>query len=538
MTMGKTTEIIVFFRMVFLFLPGLTLPFFIYLHCLLLTRMKKVSLFFFLSCYSLILTAQSDTLKHFSNGNILLRKQQIMRLLSPDGKELGNWNENLQQIKQWDNSYSIVRRSDSSGKRITAMFDQSGGKFILPFEYDAIRPFNYNKGIYELKKGKKYGFYAVPSGTLIPAEYDFSGRHVNIDWLLLCTADMGYVYDDQLRLRDSIPGMKSIVSRLYSGKKEWLLVELTNGRGILDLQNLLIFRKEWTHVHGIRGTVAIVNTKEGIGLFDLTSKKLVRPYIYNSYWYDVFGDQVFLQKGNNWVMINQQGKPALDFIADDIEYSQREETGGFYFRQKGLWGIMNYQGKIIQKPVWESISTSSLSSFRANYPGKPAVYYYWEQKLVNGKNILTGIRQLSKEEEAADYPDQNNWVREEPKEVIEMRNLPEAQSPVRHEEDQDKVFVKMEIDPAFVKSGENEKTVLRQLTDKYKKEQKIRQTGTVVLKLVVERDGTISSTTVISSSDPLLTEAAKKVLGTITGWKPGMQNGRVVRGEKTMQFDW
>jgi hypothetical protein len=127
---------------------------------------------------------------------------------------------------------------------------------------------------------------------------------------------------------------------------------------------------------------------------------------------------------------------------------------------------------------------------------------------------------------------------DEPKEVIEVRNVPEAEFPLRKEEDQDKVFVKMEVDPSFVKFGENEKTVLRQLTDKYKKEQKISKTGTVELKLVVERDGAISSTTVISSSDPLLTEAAKKVLSTITGWKPGMQNGRVVRGEKNLVFEW
>ena len=59
-----------------------------------------------------------------------------------------------------------------------------------------------------------------------------------------------------------------------------------------------------------------------------------------------------------------------------------------------------------------------------------------------------------------------------------------------------------------------------------------------MLKLVVERDGSISNTIIISSTEPLLTEPAKKVLGSITSWKPGMQNGRVVRGEKTLQFDW
>lgn len=58
------------------------------------------------------------------------------------------------------------------------------------------------------------------------------------------------------------------------------------------------------------------------------------------------------------------------------------------------------------------------------------------------------------------------------------------------------------------------------------------------LKLVVEKDGKISSTIVVSSPDPLLTEASKKLLGNITGWKPGIQNGRNVRGEKTLVLEW
>ncbi len=484
------------------------------------------------------LAAQSDTIKKFPNGNILLRKMAGTHLFSPSGQNLGSWKEILQNIKKPAKSLSIVRTTDSAGKKRTGIFDQLNGVFVLPMEYEQLVQADYTKGIFETRIGKKYGYFNIINGNAIPAVFDFARKHLNPNWYIVCISgarNCGYVYNDQFQLLDSFPGMKSVRNWIVSGNREWFHINMADCQGLLDKENKLVFRKEWMHIHDVKGMTAIVNNGKGIGLFDLATGKLVKPYSYTDYWPDFFGSQGFLQQGNQWVLIDHMGKQLFTFKADEVEFSQRGETGGFYFKQKGLWGVMNNKGKIVRSPVWESVSPGLAGGFIGKYPGKPNTYYEGVYKEINGEKVLTGIRQLNTEEVTAAYPDQDRWVREEPKEVIEMMNIP---APVRHEENEDNIFVKMEVDPTFTKPGEVEKTVLHQLVDAYKKEHQIKPVGTVVLKLVVEKDGKISSTSIVSSPDPLLTEASKKLLGNITGWKAGIQNGRVVRGEKNLLFEW
>ncbi len=502
--------------------------------------MKYITGFILLICCSVFAAAQTDTVTKYTNGNLLLRQQQNLRLMSPAGVELGRWKDVLQTIKRQDRSLSIVRITDSTGKRRTGLFDQLNGLFVLPMQYEQIIQEDV-KGIFETRIGKKAGYFNVINGKSIPAVFDDARRHLNPSWYIVSISgprNCGYVYNDQFQLLDSIPGMKSVSNRIVSGNREWFQINMTDCKGLLDKENKLVVRKEWQHIHDIKGMTAIINNGKGIGLFNLETGKLVKPYSFTEYRLDYFSSQVFLQKGNQWLLIDKLGKELFSFIAEDVEYSQRGETGGFYFKQNGMWGVMNNKGKVVRTPVWETIERGTVGGFSGNYKGKPRQYYAGVYQSINGEEVLTGIRQLTPDEVTAAYPDQTKVITDEPKAVFEMTNLPEAQSPIRHEEDEDKVFVKMEVDPRFTNSEENEKTELRQRIDTYKKEHKIKKTGTVVVKLVVERDGKISSTTIVSSADPLLTEAAKNLLSTITSWRPGIQNGRNVRGEKTLIVEW
>jgi protein TonB len=55
--------------------------------------------------------------------------------------------------------------------------------------------------------------------------------------------------------------------------------------------------------------------------------------------------------------------------------------------------------------------------------------------------------------------------------------------------------------------------------------------GTVLLQFIVEKDGSLSSITALTG-DPLLQEAALKVINESPKWRPAIQNGKVVRSWK------
>ena len=64
-----------------------------------------------------------------------------------------------------------------------------------------------------------------------------------------------------------------------------------------------------------------------------------------------------------------------------------------------------------------------------------------------------------------------------------------------------------------------------------KKEQKNNITGTVYIKFIIERDGSISNVTVLKgvSGGPGLDAEAVSVISNMPKWRPGMQNGQAVR---------
>ena len=53
--------------------------------------------------------------------------------------------------------------------------------------------------------------------------------------------------------------------------------------------------------------------------------------------------------------------------------------------------------------------------------------------------------------------------------------------------------------------------------------------GKVIVRFVVEKDGSISQATVVKGIDPALDKEALRVIQAMPKWKPGMQQGRAVR---------
>ena len=62
--------------------------------------------------------------------------------------------------------------------------------------------------------------------------------------------------------------------------------------------------------------------------------------------------------------------------------------------------------------------------------------------------------------------------------------------------------------------------------------------GRVIATFVVEKDGSISNAKVVKSVDPLLDAEALRVIDAMPNWKPGMQNGTVVRVKYTVPLSF
>ena len=62
--------------------------------------------------------------------------------------------------------------------------------------------------------------------------------------------------------------------------------------------------------------------------------------------------------------------------------------------------------------------------------------------------------------------------------------------------------------------------------------------GRVIATFVVEKDGSISNAKVVKSVDPLLDAEALRVIDAMPNWKPGMQNGKIVRVKYTIPLSF
>ncbi len=95
----------------------------------------------------------------------------------------------------------------------------------------------------------------------------------------------------------------------------------------------------------------------------------------------------------------------------------------------------------------------------------------------------------------------------------------------------DKVFVKIEVE-SYYPGGHNGWVQYLNTNLQYpRKAFKKKVEGTVVVRFIVERDGSISNVEAISG-DELLREEAIRVLKISPKWIPALQNGKVVRSYK------
>ena len=107
------------------------------------------------------------------------------------------------------------------------------------------------------------------------------------------------------------------------------------------------------------------------------------------------------------------------------------------------------------------------------------------------------------------------------------------------EEEETQIFMKVEEMPEFKGGGVSKFRSYIQNNVKYPTvaaENGIQ--GTVYIKFVVDRDGSISNVTVLRGVDPSLDEAAVEAIKKAPKWEPGQQRGKPVRVQFTVPISF
>jgi protein TonB len=109
--------------------------------------------------------------------------------------------------------------------------------------------------------------------------------------------------------------------------------------------------------------------------------------------------------------------------------------------------------------------------------------------------------------------------------------------PAQNDADQNKVFIKVEIESAYP-GGMNAWKRFLLKTMKYPQravEENI--TGTVVVKFIVDKEGAVSNVQAISGPEALTAEAARVILSS-GRWTPAIQNGKHVNSYKEQAINF
>ena len=123
-------------------------------------------------------------------------------------------------------------------------------------------------------------------------------------------------------------------------------------------------------------------------------------------------------------------------------------------------------------------------------------------------------------------------------ELPEVTNLPEVESASSEIDLQNKIFEKVEIEPQFSDDHQKLKPWLREKITRARKANPKLPKGTVQIKFVVEKNGSISTLTYPVKASKKLKKETVNILVSMPKWRPAQQNGQPVRAYVTLDFEW
>ncbi len=108
----------------------------------------------------------------------------------------------------------------------------------------------------------------------------------------------------------------------------------------------------------------------------------------------------------------------------------------------------------------------------------------------------------------------------------EIKNSQINEQPENNFKDEDKIFIKVEIEAEF--KGNWNAYVKKEIEKNIDELVEAGESGTCIVKFVVSKNGTVSDIEALTIKGTKLAEVAVNAIRTGSGWMPAIQNGKAV----------
>jgi len=248
------------------------------------------------------------------------------------------------------------------------------GKIVANADYDTI--YTKYQDVLAMKKEGKSGLLSIMGKELLPAEYDSIGNYSN--GFFLVVKDGKYGYSNRLG-KVYIKPVYEYGEEFHDGKA---IVKQEGKWGIIDYTNKFVIQPQYTLIAWNNDFYAVAeNGKEYI--FDSNLQKKITETAF---------DSVYASDSSNHVRVKMDGKIKFYNVIKGeyaITKSYDDATAfnyGFAFvKEKGEWGAINKDGKVVVELSYDKISFEKLANRVVFRVGSNSKYGITD---VNGKVIL------------------------------------------------------------------------------------------------------------------------------------------------------
>ena len=345
--------------------------------------------------------------KSFKNGKAVVKDSKRTYYINKQGKEIkksknNNQNSQPQEEDPYQGSTIIMKKQSYYNKSYGLV--NKDNELILKPIYDSIK--KEDKGIYRIKKDRKYGFYSIKNNQLVKPIYNYirfmstddsnymiakksdygvinsAGEEIvpfNYDYIRITKNDFIHLWENKKEGLMSRKGnwiLKPKYYKLYINKihntKDYLLISYQDG----DQRNKLIINKNTNKKINLDNNSIIYGYSNGIflgknknlNLYINSQSDIIHSTKAKLYYFESKYGMASLANGDIY-LIDKSGTVYLKDSGYDHIY-QTVKNDQFVFSKDGSYGISDIEGNIKTKRKYNCISKFKHGIASACFNGK------------------------------------------------------------------------------------------------------------------------------------------------------------------------